>query len=250
MQLELNRAMAALVVAMAVATGGPAGMTPAEASETRNDFVQAIRTASVPDPNIPAALFAITDDNPQIVWRDPATRRELLAAVFMSDDAYLRFYAASPNGTTPANRPVVWATVVPQVREFCQAQYGTVADMALRLKQYLGLDPSRPYERFVQIWVDRDNLFRPCADPETDDGQCNVAMTGDPQVVRVADYRGFFTGLFASSYQENGAPWTRLGWTYDWGNPANPVGASEFLLAPSTPYEVHSTYSIDEYCRP
>jgi hypothetical protein len=27
-----------------------------------------------------------------------------------------------------------------------------------------------------------------------------------------------------------GYPWTRLGYSYDWGNPKNPVGLSEFVL--------------------
>ena len=54
----------------------------------------------------------------------------------------------------------------------------------------------------------------------------------------VDDYRTWFSNNFAKSYSVSGAPWTRLGYTYDWApandtaNPHKPKGVSEFILKP------------------
>jgi hypothetical protein len=43
--------------------------------------------------------------------------------------------------------------------------------------------------------------------------------------------------------------WTRLGYTYDWGNPGHPVGESEFIVRPGAHLAVDSVNSTEDYCR-
>ena len=45
------------------------------------------------------------------------------------------------------------------------------------------------------------------------------------------------------------APWTRLGYTYDWGESSNHVGLSEFVLAKGASLEVDAVTPVDDYCR-
>jgi len=75
---------------------------------------------------------------------------------------------------------VVWVTTVPQsstcvVGGSPPTRTPDLSKEAidLRLKQYLGLDPSWQYDVFVELWVDPGDLFRPCVDPQTDDTSCD-----------------------------------------------------------------------------
>jgi len=45
-------------------------------------------------------------------------------------------------------------------------------------------------------------------------------------------------------------PWTGLGYTYDWGNPVNHVGASEFILIPGAAYNIKGAEPTPKYCQP
>ncbi len=45
-----------------------------------------------------------------------------------------------------------------------------------------------------------------------------------------------------------GYPWTRLGYTYDWGNPGSEVGLSEFVIQGGATVQVAQVYSTQAYC--
>jgi len=206
--------------------------------------------------NIDRALFAIADDNPALVWRDPATRESLLMVSLMSQEAYDTYWQGKESGRTYAGAPVSWVTAAPQVREFCSATGLQGEALAMRIRQYLGLRPERAYDVFVELWIARDDLFRPCPDPEIDDRACEIAfpleggMPVAPAVKGVPDYLAWFEGNYAYAYGPTGAPWTRLGYTYDW-NPATPkFGASEYLITTDAPYEIERVVPLDAYCTP
>ena len=145
---------------------------------------------------------------------------------------------------------------MPQVQDFCQKflkQKDIERDSAsFRLKQYFGLNPHRSYARFVELWVKPDDLFRPCPDPETSDTSCELELDqqNPPEVENVPDYPAFFRQLVTGSYSPGGAPWTRLGYTFDWIRGQRNVGASEYMLVPEAHYLVADSFSTDEYCKP
>lgn len=242
------------------------------ACATHETTTGAIKTAAEPDPNAVAfqaavrdasgqsvanvhdGLFAVADDNPLLVWREPAARTQLKVASLMSQPTYDRYYAGRSSGTTTGLHS--WVTAVPQVRAFCRATGLSGEALRTRLRQYLGLAPGRRYDLFVEFWVDRSDLFRPCPDPEIDDTACRVAfpvsggMPEAPAVKGVDDYLAWFTRTYAASYGDGGVPWTRLGYTYDW-NPATPkVGASEYLITVGAAWEIAGVTPIDAYCAP
>jgi alpha,alpha-trehalase len=216
-------------------------------------FLAAIEDAAVPQESEVAKLIAITDDNPALVWRDPHQKQQLRVAIFMTNETYTAHYAPPypRTGTTPAGTPILWVTLVPQVQHFCQNLGLAGPELTHRLKQYLGLAPNKPYMWLVEMWVDRHDLFRPCPDPETDDAQCALRFQKGrtPTVPRVADYRTFFRSLYPTAYGVSGAPWTRLGYTYDWGPGGREFGASEFMVAPGSSYEILGATQAEEYCR-
>lgn len=255
--MRLIKRSIVVIVGVFVALTSPAsGAVPFD----HKHFVAAIRSASVPTPaDIDTHLFALADSNPLLVWRPGSDRQQLAVAIVMTLKTYESYYA-SGSGTTPSSRPVVWVTLAPQLESWCRQLARRLAHTAprhspalaqrvrRRVIQRLGLSPTTPYEKVVELWVDRANLFRPCPDPGVSDHRCSFQMQGTPHVKGIADYPVFFASLFVGSYNLDGAPWTRLGYTYDWGG-RNRFGESEFMLTTNTRYAVRSAASIPAYCR-
>ena len=133
-----------------------------------------------------------------------------------------------------------------------------------RVIQLLGLNPAKAYDVLVEMWVAPKDLFRPSGDPETTDHTAELVtqvvggkwifpadrsiFTKLDDTVMMKDaawstpttglpYRQWFASLAASSYDTSspdmanwGSPWTQLGYTFDWADPMNRFGLSEFIL--------------------
>ncbi len=195
-------------------------------------------------------LLAVTPESPA---RD--AEGQIKVVTWKATGGYERFikpYTASSDNPEYG----LWVTLAPQVHDFCHQWLAAhpeagQAELELRLKQYLGLDPSWGYDLFVELAVAPEALFRPCVDPETDDHGCQLQFGKEnPTVTGIADYRDFYEALYFKSFRASaGVPWTGLGYTYDWGNPESEVGASEFILKPSSAYQVVRVVPTLDYCR-
>ena len=253
-----------MLVVVAVLFAALAAVSTARAAVPfdQQHFIAAVRDASVPQrSDVDAHLFELSDANRQLIWRPGSDRRQVAVAVVMTTATYRGFYA-SGSGTTPASTPVVWVTLAPQLESWCRHLARRLARTALRhpahlslatrvrrrVVQRLGLSPSTPYSEVVEMWVDRTRLFRPCPDPGVSDRRCDLSLRGTPHVEGIADYPAFFASLYVGSYGVDGAPWTRLGYTYDWGG-SNRFGESEYMLTTSTRYLVRTASSVSDYCR-
>lgn len=252
---------AAACLAAALAAGpasaqDAATMPDPEALESQ--FRAAILDAQYAAPDeIVTELFAITPYNPDLVWRAYGDRQQVLVVSWMSqsklEDTFPGTAVADMTpgleGAAPQNRDI-WVTAVPQVQEACRGWDLTGDALEVRLKQYLGLNASWTYYGLVEMWVGLEHLYRPCPDPEIGDSSCTLSgiqegAYGAPVNAAFADW---FARMEAGSYGPNGAPWTRLGYTYDWGDPDTDVGASEYLIAPGAPVTLSSISSTDVYC--
>lgn len=175
-----RRVIVLAVVAAALVVASAAG---AAVPFDQSHFIAAIRNASVPQPSaVDTHLFQLSNANRQLIWRPGSGRRQVAVAVVMTTETYRSFYATG-SGTTPAPEPVVWVTLAPQLKRWCQQLTRRLAraavlhpapvDLASRVRrrvvQRLGLSPSTPYTQIVELWVDRTRLFRPCPDPAVTD---------------------------------------------------------------------------------
>jgi hypothetical protein len=150
----------------------------------------------------------------------------------------------------------LWVSLAPETKTFC-SQYITnnsgasKKDLDLRLKQWLGLNEDWEYDVMVELWVQPEDLFRPCVDPQTNDSQCALNLPkGEAFVQGISDYPAFFNALYTRSFRTApGVPWTGLGYTYDWNENSSKVGASEFITVPSSKYEVAGVVATWEYCQ-
>lgn len=193
-------------------------------------------------------LWAISTDNPNLVWN--ADKSKLLVTTWKSRASYDKFMKDSTHTSSDLNY-ALWVTAAPQVKAFCQNYaHSSDEELNLRLKQYLGLAPDWQYEVFIELWVNPEQLFRPCVDPEINDSQCETQIPKNfPAVTNISDYGLFYQQLYFKSFRASaGVPWSGLGYTYDWGNPQSKVGASEFILKPNAAYEIKQVLSTREYC--
>ncbi|PTL83542.1 hypothetical protein DAT35_15875 [Vitiosangium sp. GDMCC 1.1324] len=98
------------------------------------------------------------------------------------------------------------------------------------------------------MWVKPGDMFRPCPDPEIDDGTCGLTFPVEVST----EHKNWFTNNYASSYgfwQKTRYPWTGLGYTYDWcSHDTKHVGASEFVVRPGSVVNVTGYINRDTYC--
>lgn len=202
---------------------------------------------------IAANLIPVTPDNNTLVWN--ADKTLVKVVTWKSQSAYQNFLL--PYTQTSSNENfVIWVTMAPRIHDFCHnylathSRTATPQSLDLRLKQRLGLYFDWQYDVFVEMWVSPEDLFRPCVDPDPSDSACDLNFGGTmPTVKNIADYGAFYKNLYFNDFRAApGVPWTGLGYTYDWFNPRAEQGESEFILAPSSPYEIVQAVPTWQYC--
>ncbi|MCG8634594.1 MAG: hypothetical protein MI863_12255 [Desulfobacterales bacterium] len=219
---------------------------------TTASFDRAVDDASVVEPkDVYTRLVPVRKDNPDLIWNRDGTR--VLVVMWKSRDSYNRFYKGRTH-TDPSQDYVTWVTTAPQVREFGKRFLGSnpgkdLPALELRLKQYLGLKPEWTYDLFIELWVDPEDMFRPCVDPGIDDDRCNIEFSDPvPEVDNISCYPCFYKNLYFQDFRTRpGIPWTGMGYTYDWGNPEHHFGASEFILVPGAAYEIRQVKETLNY---
>lgn len=218
--------------------------------DTTTAYTRAVDDAAIAEQTeISDRLFAINLANQTLRWQDG----KVLVVTWKSRSSFDANFK-NQNQTSPQEKYVTWVTAAPQVQAFCQSfvRNNPNGDLNLRLKQYLGLNADWNYDLFVELWVDPADVFRPCVDPEIDDASCQLQFAEGkaPVVKNVSDYPAFYKNLYFNDFRSRpGVPWTGLGYTYDWGNPASPVGASEYILRPDSTYRIERVVETAEYCR-
>lgn len=217
-------------------------------------------TRTVTPAKIARNLTPITDGNPNLIWENNVAGSRLLVVSWLGDAG--KYYKCNDPGGCSGNTSCIeggecptyrwdsWVTVVPELRNF----FGITRPQPLRVAQLLGLPPEyaingdpKEAKYMLEMWVSPKDLFRPCPDTEISDTACETGFPMD--AFRLLDLNnkvwateGLSSGIFKtySSWFNNRTrniytmgsspyPWTRLGYTYDWGS-SNHTGLSEFVL--------------------
>lgn len=140
-----------------------------------------------------------------------------------------------------------WVTLVPELENFCQPLGLDYPETVLRLEQVLGLPPNNNKTRFVEAWVAPEQLFRSCPDSEINDSECDLDYPVSAFNSVNIEYQKWFEHLKSISYLDNGYPWTRLGYTYDWGSSKSHIGLSEFVIKQGAEVIVKNVLATQEY---
>jgi hypothetical protein len=253
--------IASILFCLAAAPGVPAGAYEAigkyEASSTSarprlaavDPSLQARYEAAVADAavaewsEVSTSLTAIVPQTVGLTWDNDATTSRVLLVTWTAWTGY-----DSLVGTTTTLTRDMWMTVVPQIKEFRAASSLEGSSLTLRLEQLMGLPPGNGKTRFVEAWADPNDLFRPSADPEITDHEATPEAPRSTRYVTISPaHAAWMNALIASSYGANGYPWTRLGYTFDWGSDATKVGLSEFVIPAGAVIKIHSVTLNDDY---
>lgn len=231
-------------------TAPPPLVTPPPASAPAKTYAEAVADAAKAEASeVVTTLVPLTDGTPGLVWKAIAGQpKKLLFVTWTSWNGY----DGKEGQVLPLGREV-WATTAPQLQAFCKdltKGAALSAEQVVRLEQLLGLPTGGGKNRFVELWAYPKDAFRPCPDPETTDRECSLDFPAAGSGVTVSpEHVSWFNDKKASSYGDKGYPWTRLGYTYDWGNPASEVGLSEYVLRQGAEVEVKAVSTNEAYCK-
>ncbi|MHB8899997.1 MAG: autotransporter outer membrane beta-barrel domain-containing protein [Thermoguttaceae bacterium] len=133
-------------------------------------------------------------------------------------------------------RPEVWVAPVGETAAFFQAWAGQPGSLEARYRQYMGMPLSHSDDRIVEVLIHPDMLFRPAEDTRIDSPSLGPGRD-TTQYEKAAELYPTFDQWWANqnhTYDPTSNPpypWTRLGYTYDWGgSPDQIVGATEFIV--------------------
>ncbi len=212
----------------------------------QQQYLNAVKDAEIAEPHeISKELIAIVESNNSLVWHGDPGNRRVLVMTWTSWDGY-----DEQIGQEVEVGVDVWVTTVPELQNFCSGTEFSPEQLTLRLEQVLGLPPEDGKTRFVELWVSPNDLFRPSPDPEVTDHEAELNFPGSSRFLSISnDYIAWFNELKRKSYGENGYPWTRLGYTYDWNTQTGNIGMSEFVIQKGATVLVNAVAHLEEYCQ-
>lgn len=183
-------------------------------------------------------LVPIVETNLNLTWQGESGNKSVLVVT------WTKFSSSYPvGGTVNTWWGYTWVTIVPEIKTFFENHVDPNSNLTLRVKQLLGLPPNSNNLYFVELWVKPQFLFRPSPDNEIND---TVTQLDFPSSVDPA-YRKWFNDNILYSYFPKRFPWTRLGYTYDWGNPNSEIGLSEFVIKQNSTVIVESVTPTTDY---
>ena len=199
-------------------------------------YVEACEDAVFADTDeIYDCLVAITQDNDNLEWNDGM----VLVVTFT------RFPDSYPEGERIQTWwGETWVTAVPELKTYYEGLTVAVDNPVLRVEQILGLPKDTGNEWFAELWVNPHDLYRPCPDSEITDSVCGLTF---PDNTTDAYIDWFNNQIIESYFQEYKYPWTRLGYTYDWGDPTNEIGLSEFIIRQGAEVLVEKLERFEDY---
>ena len=236
----------------------PVSSAPVSLQAQYSSAVADARTAEPAD--ISRYLTPINNENPNLVWENGVVGSRLLVVTWLGEAG--KYYKCSTPGGCNGNTSCVeggecptykydsWVTVVPEIKNY----FGITVPQPLRIAQLLGLPPEyavagdpKEAKYMLEMWVSPQDLFRPCPDTEISDTVCETSFPSDSfrmldlnNKVRATEgtdygvfktYSSWFNNRTRNVYTTGSSPypWTRLGYTYDWGS-SNHTGLSEFVV--------------------
>lgn len=199
----------------------------------------AIQDAMIAEENeISNHLIAITDTNSYIIWNETCNDKKVLVVTWTKyPDSY-------PQDSTITNTwGEIWVTVVPEMEDWFLENYSSEKDYIYRTEELLGLPRDKGYTHFIEMWVNPDDLWRPSPDNEITDNSAELEIPVDID----STYLAWYNENITYSYTPPRYPWTRLGYTYDWGSLTSEIGLSEFIIKNNSEIIIQKVYDNESY---
>jgi len=216
---------------------------PADAEALADAYAAAVSDAQVISPGeLQVTLLSLAETNATLDWRVVDGDTYVLMANFTK---YPASYAGSIGDTLMLVWGKTWVTAARELRQFIAMTSLTPAERPLRLCQLLGLPSTGSYQSLVFMWVRPGDMFRPAYDSSV----FNTVIHDTFPAGTDSAYRAWFTANEAASYTGvKPFPWTRLGYTYDWGRAQAPhAGLNEFVVVDSAVVMIDAVEPVTTY---
>lgn len=232
--MRRNFRSAAIIIFFVMMLLSPANVA---AQDYRHIYNQALQDAMlVEKEEVCNGLVSIDRSNKDLIWQDG---RVLVVTWTKHPESY------------PVGNKITtlwgdtWVTVVPELKDFVKRNKLS-EENTLRIEQVLGLPPESGNMWFAELWVNPEDLFRPSPDPEINDTRADLSLKYSVS----EEHRTWFNNTIMSLYfGKKNYPWTRLGYTYDWGNPQSEIGLSEYIIRRGSSVIVNSLRSNEIYIK-
>lgn len=205
-------------------------------------FAAAVKDASEALEEEKFTVVTLDEYSDKVAWN--ADRSKLLVVTLTSNP---EFYE---EGRTVTSDSVVWVVNDKEFMLWFQDHKDGVRNWDLRFKQLFGEPRTSKATHMSFFWVSPDDLMRPAYVPDVKAYDMRTAFEGefgnDAEISeRMMWFKNWFDDCAAKSYVgENARPWTRLGYTYDWGSSTDKYGLSEFIVVPGAKMEVRFTRNL------
>lgn len=198
-------------------------------------FEQAVEDSVFADQDEIMDLVSLTHEDAMVTWDDQD--RVLLVTWHNYPDSY-------PEGeTVTLEWGDVWTFTDKEIASRYEKElaYGDEPEMAL--KHLIGFPPESEHSTVTGFWVNPEDVVRPACQPDPTDG----SMTTSLEEGADEDFKEWFDNNILSSYFYGNYPWTRLGYTYNWGGHGTEYGLTELLVKQGSQVEVDFTETTEEF---
>jgi len=214
------------------------------------------RSAAAPTDPLWKAYYASVEH--VSVWRNEDVRK--LKPLTVGADGTVEAATATKYPVTSPLYGDTWVTIVPELLNLCRQFTG---DVALQVREVLGLPPDHQIPTIVVMKVQASDMFRPTPDPtpwticpcgNPAGNECNFApqvQCGNrfPNGVAPSHVQWIADTTLSVRQLPGGFPWTHLGYTYNWKPGADPYGASEYIVRKGANVADIKTLPLEDYCK-
>ena len=143
---------------------------------------------------------------------------------------------------------VIWAFTDKEFIKWFRENHTKVDNWDMRLKQLIGMSPESDNNYFTVFWANVTDVFRPAYYPEINSGLMNTTFSNSLEEDTSENamwFKNWFDARASKIYTGPDArPWTRLGYTYDWGSKGDKYGLTEFIVVPGASMDVRFTRNL------
>ena len=196
-------------------------------------FDAAVKDASEALEEEKFTVVTLDEFSDKVSWN--ADKTQLLVVTLTSDPESYK------EGETVKSDSVVWVVNEKELLNWFQDHKDGVRDWDLRFKQLFGEPRTSRATHMAFLWVSPNDLMRPAYVPDVKAYDMRTSFEGNDadNTERMMWFKNWFDARAAKSYEGPDArPWTRLGYTYDWGSDSDKYGLTEFIVVPGANMEV------------
>ena len=225
------------------ACGDSQNNASSQTSDYLAQYTLAVEDAKIAEANeICETLVEITTDNDSLQWTTFYGESYVLTLTWTQYDSYNNH----ENETMALVWGKTWVSIPFEMKQFIANNNIDTSQKILRYEQLLGLPQNSRKKWFVEMWVKPTDLFRPSSDSEIFDCRAELDFSADtPPSYQYIQW--FVENKISSYYGQNKYPWTRLGYTYDWGNQNSEIGLSEFVIEKNAVVIIKSVAATLDY---